>query len=150
RFDYRRSGTGPASGLLQYQVGAADTFHDIVTVSYTSTNSVGGVLSPIDLSSITALQDVPAGTMVTFRVANYGGTGSSGTWYVFDAANNAATDFEIAGYVSCVPPTATVTGDQVICVGDSTAFATTLTGVAPWNVTWSDGITSNNVSSSPV
>ena len=150
RFDYRRSGTGPGSGVLQYQAGETDTFHDITTVSYTSSASSGGALSPIDLSGITALQDVPAGTEVTFRIVNYGATSSAGTWYVFDTANNTASDFEVAGYVTCVPPTATVAGDSAICAGGSTSFATTLTGVGPWNVTWSDGAISNNVSSSPV
>ncbi|MSU59940.1 MAG: hypothetical protein EXS35_17525 [Pedosphaera sp.] len=101
RFDYRRSGTGPTSGVIQYQVGAADTFHDLTTVSYTSTASGGDSIPvPIDLSGTPALQNVPAGTVVTFRVVNYGGTGSAGTWYVYDKANSTANDFEIQGFVT--------------------------------------------------
>ena len=69
RFDYRRSGTGATNGVIQYQVGGADTFHDLVTVAYPSTASTGGPLDPIDLSGIPALQDVAASTVVTFRVS---------------------------------------------------------------------------------
>ena len=43
---------------------------------------------------------VPAGTTVTFRIVNYGGTSSSGTWYIFDTANTSASDLEIQGTVS--------------------------------------------------
>ncbi|MBU1425971.1 MAG: DNRLRE domain-containing protein [Gammaproteobacteria bacterium] len=99
KFDYRRSGTGASSGVLQYQIGGG-AFADIATLSYTSTASSGASLAAIDLSGIPALQNVPAGTTVTFRIANYGGTSSSGTWYVFDAANSTANDLEVSGTVS--------------------------------------------------
>jgi hypothetical protein len=57
-------------------------------------------LSPIDLSGIAALQDVGAGTNVTFRIVNWGGTSSNGTWYIFDVSNSIALDFELRGTVS--------------------------------------------------
>ena len=98
KFDYRRSSTGPANGVLQYQIGAG-AFTDISALSYTSTASSGGSLSAIDLSGISALQNVPAGTTVTFRIANHGG-GSGGTWYIFDKGVSTADDFEIQGTVS--------------------------------------------------
>ena len=150
-FNYRRSGTGAAQGAIQYQVGDSDTFHDITTVDYTVTASSGGSLGPIDLSGIAALQDVAADTVVTFRIANFGGTGSSGSWYVYDVANSSASDFEVSGYVSsCAAPTATLAGDASICEGSSADLVTTLTGTQPWSVTWSDGVTSNNITSSPL
>jgi endonuclease I len=99
KFDYRRSNTGPPNGLLQYQVGSADTFHDIGTVSYSSTSSSGASLGPIGLSTYSALQNVAAGTVVTFRIVNWGGSGSTGTWYIFDKAVSTASDFEIQGSV---------------------------------------------------
>jgi hypothetical protein len=151
RFDYRRSGTGATNGMIQYQVGGADTFHDLVTVAYPSSASAGGALDPIDLSSIPALQNVAAGTVVTFRVVNFGGTSSAGSWYIFDVANSPAADFEISGYVvACATPTATLAGDATICEGASANLTTTLTGTQPWSVTWSDGVTSNNIASSPL
>ncbi len=100
RFDYRRSGTGPTNGLMQYQVGAGG-FSDIAAVSYSSSSSSGASLGPIDLTGISALQNVSAGTLVTFRLINWGG-GSGGTWYIFDIASNSSPDLEIQGTVSPV------------------------------------------------
>ncbi len=99
KFDYRRSSTGPTNGLLQYQIGSG-TFNDLAIVSYPTNTSSGGSLSPIDLSGIAALQDVGAGTNVTFRIVNWGGTSSNGTWYIFDVSNSIALDFELRGTVS--------------------------------------------------
>jgi hypothetical protein len=89
RFDYRRSGTGPADGILQFQIGTG-TFSDITNLSYTSTSTSGASLAAIDLSGVTALQNIGAGTNITFRVVNYGG-GSAGTWYVFDTAGTSGS-----------------------------------------------------------
>ncbi|MEW6120411.1 MAG: DNRLRE domain-containing protein [Pseudomonadota bacterium] len=99
KFDYRRSGTGPANGVLQYQIGSG-AFADIATLNYSSTSSSGASLAAIDLSGVGALQNVPAGTTVTFRIVNYGGTSSSGTWYIYDVANSAANDLVVEGTVS--------------------------------------------------
>ena len=99
-FDYRRSPTGPASGVLQYQIGSG-AFSNIVSLSYPVSTSGGASLSPINLTGIAALQNVGAGTNVTFRIVNYGG-GSSGTWYVFDVSNSAALDLAIQGTISPV------------------------------------------------
>lgn len=99
KFDYRRSSSGATAGVVQYQVGSG-AFTDIATVSYASTSSSGASLGAIDLSGIAALQNVPAGTTVTFRIVNYGGSAATGTWYVFDTSNSTAADFEIDGVVS--------------------------------------------------
>ena len=100
KFDYRRSGTGPASGVLQYQIGNG-AFTDITTLSYSSSSSSGATLPAIDLSGVSALQNVPAGTTVTFRIANFGGTSSGGTWYIFDVGNTPAIDdFVVEGTVT--------------------------------------------------
>lgn len=99
KFDYRRSSTGPTNGLLQYQIGSGG-FNDLASISYPTNTSTGGALSPIDLSGIADLQNVGAGTNVTFRIVNWGGTSSNGTWYVFDVANSTALDFEVRGTVS--------------------------------------------------
>lgn len=101
KFDYRRSGTGPSAGVLQYQIGSGG-FNDITTLAYTNSASSGASIGAIDLSGISALQSVPAGTTVTFRIVNYAATGSGGTWYVFDVSNSTALDFAISGIVSSV------------------------------------------------
>lgn len=104
KFDYRRSGSGATSGVLQYRVGAG-SFVDITTLDYSSTSSSGASLSPVSLSGISALQNVAAGTTVTFRIANWGATAAGGTWYVYDVANSAASDLEVQGTVSTSGPT---------------------------------------------
>ena len=98
RFDYRRSSTGPASGVLQYQIGSG-AFSDITALSYPSNTSSGGSLSPVNLTGIAALQNVGPGTNVTFRVVNDGGS-AAGTWYVFDVASSQAPDLVVQGVLS--------------------------------------------------
>jgi uncharacterized repeat protein (TIGR01451 family) len=98
KFDYRRSSTGPASGVLQYQIGSG-TYSNITALPYPANTSSGGSLNPINLSGFPDLQNVSPGTDVTFRIVNYGG-GSSGTWYVFDVANSTTPDLVVQGTVS--------------------------------------------------
>ena len=98
RFDYRRSPTGPANGVLQYQIGAG-AFSNVTSLSYSSSSSSGASLSPINLTGFPDLQNVGPGTNVTFRIVNYGG-GASGNWYVFDVANSTAPDLVVQGTVS--------------------------------------------------
>ena len=101
RFDYRHSKTGPTNGLVQYQIGSG-TFSNIAIVAYPSTNTAGASLSAIDLSGIPALQNVGAGTNVTFRIVNWAATDSGGTWYIYDVAKSSAPDFVVQGSVSPV------------------------------------------------
>ncbi|RTL32544.1 MAG: bifunctional metallophosphatase/5'-nucleotidase [Burkholderiales bacterium] len=143
KLDYRRSGTGATSGVLQYQLGNG-AFTDITTISYGSTSSSGASVSAIDLSAITALQNVPPGTTVTFRIVNYGASSTSGTWYVFDTANSTANDLEVTGTVSAA--TSAVNGvcgtanGQTLGAAPTTGLCATGTpssvaGTGPWN--WS-------------
>ncbi len=110
QFDYRRSGGGPPNGLLQYQIGNG-AFVTITDLSYPSSASSGAPLPPIDLSGIAELQNVEPETVVTFRIVNYGASSATGTWYIFDVANNTAPDFAISGSITPVngvpalPPT---------------------------------------------
>jgi endonuclease G len=101
-FDYRHSGTGPTSGLLQYEIGSGP-FTDITTLSYSSSASSGAALNPIDLSGISALQNVSSGSNITFRIVNWGG-GSGGTWYIYDVSNSTALDFAVQGEVTSLTP----------------------------------------------
>lgn len=142
KLDYRRSATGAASGVLQYQIGAG-AFTDITTVSYSNSTSSGGSVAAIDLSSIAALQNVPPGTTVTFRIVNFGGTNAGGTWYIFDVANSTAADFQIDGTVT---PSGPINGVCDSANGQSFTSAptanlcsagttSTVTGTGPWNWT---------------
>jgi endonuclease G len=136
-FDYRRSATGPANGVLQYQIGSG-AFTDITSLSYPTNTSGGASSSPINLTGIAALQNVGPGTNVTFRIVNYGG-GASGTWYVFDVANSPALDFVVQGEIA---PVVTNFPDLVIClahmgsftqgdIGDAYTVTVTNNGTAP-------------------
>ena len=99
KLDYRRSATGATTGLIQYQVGSG-AFVDAATISYTSSSSSGAAAGPVDLSAISALQSVASGTTVTFRIVNYGASGSGGTWYIYDVGGSTAADLELQGTVN--------------------------------------------------
>ena len=141
KFNYRRSGTGASTGVLQYQVGGA-SFVDAATLTYSSTSSSGASLGAIDLSSIAALQNVPAGTSVTFRIVNWGGTSTSGTWYIDDVSSG--DDLEISGTVavgagsvngacgSANGGTFSVAPNTNLC---SIGTPSSVTGTGPWS--WS-------------
>jgi 2',3'-cyclic-nucleotide 2'-phosphodiesterase (5'-nucleotidase family) len=142
RLDYRRSASGPSSGMLQYQLGGG-AFVDAATLSYASTSSSGSSVGAIDLSAIASLQNVPGGTTVTFRIVNFGGTSSSGTWYVFDTANSTANDLEISGSVTLGAGSVngicgTANGQTLIAAPTtnlcSVGTASTVGGSRPW--TW--------------
>lgn len=100
KFDYRRSGNGPTTALIQAQVGSNNDFIDLATVDFTSTATSGASLPAIDLSTNAALQNVPANTPVTLRVVNYLAASNSGVWYIYDVGNNPNVDFEISGSVA--------------------------------------------------
>jgi len=135
RFDYRRSSGGPPNGVLQYQVDNG-SFVDITNLSYPTTTSGGASLGVIDLSSISALQNVPAGSAVTFRILNHGASSSGGNWYIYNVANTTAVDFSIDGTVNPLttptnPPAITPTLSNPGLVGGQFQFM--LTGTATSN-----------------
>jgi DNA/RNA endonuclease G (NUC1) len=113
RFDYRRSNTGPPNGVLQYQIGSG-LFTDITNLNYTVNASSVGSFGPIDLSGFPTLQNVGAGTNVTFRIVNYLGSNAGGTWYVYDVASSTALDFAVQGTVTEVITPITAPGFQGI------------------------------------
>lgn len=92
--NYKRSGSGALNLLVQYQVGAG-AFTDIGTASALSTT---GSLS-LTLSGITELQNVAAGTTVTFRFIPYGASAAGGTFYINDGGST-ASDISILGAIT--------------------------------------------------
>lgn len=100
--NFRRSGTGPNAFRLRYRINAG-AFSDInaTPISYTTNPTNGTAQTQIDLSSITALQNVAAGTTITIRLYGWGATADTGTFAIGRLAGN---DLAIGGTVS---PTAT-------------------------------------------
>src|SRR5690554_3957103 len=88
-YNIRRSNAGPNTGQWQYQLDGG-TFVNIgseITWGGTTTNA-GNNQPAIDLSGIADLQNIDAGTTVTFRILLWGATGTTGTWYL-NGHNNA-------------------------------------------------------------
>lgn len=69
----------------------------------------------------------------------------------YDQAKNLASAKSVAITTeeSAGPPTATVSGDAVICDGETSTISVALTGTAPWSITWSDGLVQEGIVSSP-
>jgi DNA/RNA endonuclease G (NUC1) len=132
RFDYYRSPSAPTTGLLQYQIGSG-AFTDITNISYPII-STGATNSPIALSGFAALQDIGANTNVTFRIVNYGGTSSAGTWYIYNTAGSSAPDFVVQGTVTQIltntPAVAPILSSPTLTNGQ---FRFTLTGTTGSN-----------------
>ncbi len=131
QFDYRRSSTGPTNGVLQYQVGTGP-FINITNFTYPVITSGGGSIGPINLSGFADLQNVGAATNVTFRIVNYLGSSSVGSWYISDVNGSTAPDLELQGTVTSVSPV-NVTVPPILNIAFSGASAT-----LSWSVS-SDG-----------
>lgn len=91
-YNVRRSNTGATSGQWQYQVGSG-TFTNIGSVITwgTGTSNAGNEQPAINLSGISQLQNVAAGTTVTFRIVAFGASGSGGTFYLTNGHANATS-----------------------------------------------------------
>ncbi len=141
-YNIRRSSTGSTTGMWQYQIGGG-TFTDIGSaIAWGSTTSSSGNLqSAIDLTGITALQNVPAGTNVTFRIVPWGGTSSSGSWYINNIS--AGFDLQISGALSpangvqSAPVIVQQPASTNILQGGNAAFAVTANGSGPLLYKWS-------------
>ena len=132
RFDYRRSSTGPTSGVMQYQVGT-NAFVSFITNSYSSSASAGASLATVDLSTTAALQNVGLGTNVTFRIVNFGASASTGTWYIYDVANSTALDFSVSGSVTALAGPPAIAPVLSLLSLTNNQFQFTLTGTTSSN-----------------
>jgi hypothetical protein len=122
-YNIRRSSTGPSSGQWQYQIGDG-TYTDIgLPLSYPGTTSGGNSMPAVDLSGISALQNVSSGTVITIRMVNYGATGTSGTCYYKDLGNSTANDLILMGTIDII--TTNAVDNKVVCQGTSSIELTT-------------------------
>ena len=98
-YNVRRSDTGPASGQWQYAKGAGSYINIGSALSFTATNSGGTTMSAVDLSGISALQSVAAGSAVTFRMVMYANS-STGTFYFRDGSGSGLS---VSGTTAAIP-----------------------------------------------
>ena len=117
-FDYRRSGTGAANGLLQYQINSG-SFVDIGIINFVNSSSSGGSIGSTDLSAISELQNLPSSSTVTIRCVLYNGN-TGGTWYIFDKSNTTANDFVLSGTVSAISSSPTISASGTLGVVNTT------------------------------
>ncbi len=114
KLDYRRSSIGATGGELQYSLAGAPYAY-AATLNYSSIAVSGGTHPPIDLSGVTALQNVPAETPIVFRIVNVGAANATEPWYLYDTAGSAAHDLEVLGIICETPIAYNVTGGGVYC-----------------------------------
>jgi hypothetical protein len=96
-YNVRRSGSGATVGQWRYQVGSGEFTNIGSAITWGSTTTgTGNAQSSISLSGIPALQNVGAGSTVTFQLLLTGGT--SGTWYLNNFRDG--NDFSVLGAVS--------------------------------------------------
>jgi hypothetical protein len=131
-YNIRLSSTGPTTGIWQYRKGTG-AFTNIGS-SITWGTVTSGNYNPqpaIDLSGITDLQNVPAGTTVTFRVVTWSASGTAGTWYINNiTGNDLAVLGTISEYTAVVPslssftPAFGATGSTVTISGSNLSAVT--------------------------
>lgn len=96
----RRSGTGPSSVLWQYSLDSI-TFTDITNITLVSTASAGNNVSAIDVSGISALQNVPSTSRIFLRIVMWNASSQNGTWY-FNAGPS-DQPFSLSGTITSTP-----------------------------------------------
>lgn len=134
---YRRSNTGPNTGTLEYTFGSSSTYTVIGTLTNLSSTLTTGVpITPVNLSGIADLQNVPPGTVVKFRIFPTGGS-SVGTFYVFGSAG-----MSLGGTVTSSGPAFTSTITQttpILCHGQAAATLSVNAtgGTLPYTYSWS-------------
>ena len=77
---YRHSSAGPTGGLWQYQLNGG-AWVTVLDSSVAFPNSTGA-MPELNLSTVAALQGLPAGTAVALRLTPYAATATGGNWYV--------------------------------------------------------------------
>ena len=85
--------------LLRYKVGTG-AFQSVGTrVAFVGAASGNGSLQTIDVSSVAALQNVPAGTVVTFRIYHGGANNTSSTTAIGRSLTNLEAALSVNGNV---------------------------------------------------
>ncbi|MFZ1529157.1 MAG: YDG domain-containing protein, partial [Ferruginibacter sp.] len=91
---------------------------------------------PIDVTGISALQNVPSGTTVTIRYYASGQTGTGGWGFFSSASGDYGLTF--GGYVASAPPVVTYVRNNVSACGSPNdgSITTNVTGDGPFTYSW--------------
>jgi hypothetical protein len=111
-----------------------------VTVSFHLGNVFGTPGGTVTISDGTSsCTTAAAGTACTLTFASAGPHTLVAT-FSGDANHLGSSSSSVLYNVGSPRPTALVQGSTLVCSGDSAAIRVTLSGDAPWTLTWSDGI----------
>ncbi len=101
-YNVRRSSSGATTGQWQYQINSGSYVDIGGPITWGgNTSGPGNSQAAIDLSTISALQNVSSGDNITFRLVIFGASGATGTWYLNQFS--ASHDFIINGTVAAIP-----------------------------------------------
>mgnify|MGYP003574929763 CR=1 FL=1 len=85
--------------LLRYKIGAGAFQSAGARIAFTGSASGNGVVQTIDVSTITALKDIPSGTIVTFRIYHGGANNTSSTTAIGRSLSNLEAALSVNGNV---------------------------------------------------
>jgi len=128
-YNVRRVANGPSTGQWQYAVGTGDFTNIGSPITWgTVTDAQGNPQAAIDLSGFNELQEVAAGTTVTLRLALWGSSAPTGTFYFNDAATAVANRPGLPIYGTV---TSTATHTVTFSAGVGSVSEASLTESAP-------------------
>jgi subtilisin family serine protease len=151
----------PSTGLSStgYAGGPFSPSNQVYTLINDGTNtlnwSAGSDVGWIDFSITSGTLAGGTATNVTATInslANSFAIGVHSNTVTFTNLTDGNGTTNLAGNLTivCVPPAANVSGGGSICAGALATIQATLTGTAPWSVTWSDGFVQSGITTSPV
>lgn len=136
-FSYRRSGTGPQEGRIQYTLDAGVNYSGISqgAISFGSTSTNGaGVTPTISLDSDIDLQQIPSND-IGFRIVPFGATNAAGTFYIYDVGGSNSADFSINGRILGTTETVLALAACKDIVGTAKTFSVKGDGLTATNIT---------------
>jgi Bacterial Ig-like domain (group 3)/Dockerin type I domain len=128
--NYRSSGTGPTGAEWQYEInnGAWNLIGNSTFVTSASTLA----MTPLSLSGITGLQNLPVGASVEIRIIPFGAEGSGNTWYIANPGSTSSADLAIYGNVGASTTVAlTDAGPAPSLAGQAATFNIQVAGASP-------------------
>ena len=98
---FRRSGTGPDRFQWQYSIDGTNFINISNEISFTSTATNGVAQSPIDLTTISVLQNISSSNPVSIRLYGYNASANTGT---FSLGRLSGNDLSVIGSTNSITP----------------------------------------------